>query len=302
MTTSITTSNYVGNVIDNTFTREVVKMPLFGPDNMPTPHYGLCFEDAEGKDDWVSFACKKNYVPHTKQDVKDLCMAVVEGFNLTADEVKVAATFAKGRGHVVSIRPTDAYRRQVHGTDTLIPTLVVRAYYGGAFTASVGLKRDVCSNLMMLRNVDKTTVNLRHTRNFHDVFAETVESFRNLIAMSDNIVEAARQLNSQKMNIQDFFSDVMPADPTASKRAQDRQHDKIGKMIRRIYKERLDLSQDDRDPSTATLWELCNAVQGYCQHDKSRWGKQSQVERAFTALSDPQVDRTFAYAFDQLAA
>lgn len=285
----------VAQAIEQAFPREVVKMPLFGPDNIPTPHYGLCFEDAASREDWVQATCKRQYIPHTKQDVKDLCTAVAAGFDIAADDINIDAHFVTGKGHAVAVTPTKNYRRSIAGTDTLFPTLYVRAYYGGSFKATVGMKRDVCSNLMMMRKVDGTSVSLRHVGNYREHFDDTVEQFRELIAISDNIVAAAKQLNEVRVDTTEFFQSLYPAQ--VNERSQVRQENKLKAMITRLHKERLDLGVD-ADIKQASVWELINAVQGYCQHDKTRrTSNKDYAGRAFAALTDGEVDAAWDYGF-----
>ena len=294
----------VAQEIEAAFPREVVKVPLYGFGNLSTfqltPHYGLCLEHPEQQSDWLKATCKKGYIPHTKQDVKDLCTAVAAGFDLPAEDINIDAHFIKGKGHAVAITPTKKYRRAVAGSDTIFPSLYVRAYYGGAFRAMVGMKRDVCSNLMMLRNVEKTTVSLRHCGDYREHFDETVEQFRELIAISDNIVAAAKRLNEVKVETKEFLQAVFPAS-AVSKRAEKRQDRKIESILVRLQKERIDLGIDTAIKE-ATVWEMINAVQGYCQHDKHRRAaNQSYAGRAFAALNDIDVEAAYDYGF-QLAS
>jgi hypothetical protein len=296
----------VAQEIEAAFPREVVKVPLYanaqfwyGANFEATPHYGLCLERPEKPSDWIKATCKKGYIPHTKQDVKDLCTAVAAGFDLPAEDINIDAHFIKGKGHAVAITPTKKYRRTIAGSDTIFPTLYVRAYYGGAFRAMVGMKRDVCSNLMMLRNVQQTTVSLRHCGNYRDNFDVTVEQFRELIAISENVVEAAKRLNQVKVEMKQFLQEVFPAQ--ISDRAEKRQGRKIDAILTRLHKERLDLGSNV-EGKEATLWEMINAVQGYCQHDKHRRSEnRSYAGRAFAALNDIDVEAAYEYAF-QLAS
>ena len=91
----------ISQKLDAAFPRKVVKMPLFGPDNIPSPHYGICFEDATSREDWVKATVKQGYQLHTREDVKSICLAVAEGFDIDPDHINVKASWVKGKGHAV---------------------------------------------------------------------------------------------------------------------------------------------------------------------------------------------------------
>ena len=60
----------IRETIFKTFQHEVIKLPLAGPDNQPSPHYGLCFDSLDApKPLWMQPTVKKHYVPHTREDV-----------------------------------------------------------------------------------------------------------------------------------------------------------------------------------------------------------------------------------------
>lgn len=290
-------TDHVGQIIDKAFPRKLVKMPLYGPENIPTPHYGICFEDAETKDDWCRCTVKKNYQPHTTQDVKELVSIVADGFGLSHDKIDVKANWVTSKGHMVAVTPTKDYRREISKGDTIWPSLIVRAYYGGSFKASVAMKRDLCSNLQMMRNVDKTTVALRHTQQFQDYFSDTLETFKQLICMSDNVVEAARKLNQIIVKYDDFYDALYPAPVGNSKRAAttyDRKLDRM-KQIHRDECERLGIKHTAKRGS---LWHLVNSVTGFVQHDKTRNGRPDDDQRALLGVFDNEANRAWDHAFE----
>lgn len=292
---SLEAATIVDNKIDHVFNREVVKMPMFGPEGLPTPHYGLCFEDASSKDDWMATTVKKHYIPHTVQDVKDLCRVVIEGFDLPADSVEVKARFRQGKGHAVAITPTAKHRRAVYGTDTVWPSLYVRAYYGGAFKATIATKRDACSNLMMMRNVDRTTVSLRHQGNYRDNFDTTLEQFRELLVKFDDVVAAARVLTQTWVEPDEYYEQLY--DKKMSARQERKLGDKIHAMKQTIERERHALQMDHQIHKRANLWELVNSVTGWVQHEKGRHGDPSTEVRAMQALDDPECNNAWSLAF-----
>jgi hypothetical protein len=291
----------IAEKIDAAFPRSIIKMPLYGPDNIASPHYGLCFEDATGKDDWCRCTVKKGYQPHTTNDVKELCLAVAEGFDLSPEHIDVQASWTKGKGHAVSVVPTKEYRRDISRgkqQDNVWPSLIVRAYYGGAFRATVAMKRDLCSNLMMIRNLDKCTVNLRHSTNFRDMFDDSVDQFRKLIAMSDSVVEACRMLADYQVNLHEFLDAHYHADSQTSKRSATIRENKLSKIKQIVRDEKQKLQTTSMSGAEkASLWDIVNGITGYVQHHKTRHGKVNADDRALTAALDRESDAAWSSAF-----
>lgn len=294
--------NIISEKLDAAFPRKVVKMPLMGPDNIPSPHYGICFEDATGRDDWVKATVKKNYQLHTREDVKSICLSAAEGFDLDPNDIRVNASWIKGKGHAVSITPTKEYRRAIaNEKDGIWPSLIVRAYYGGAFKASVSMKRDLCSNLMMIRNVSNASVNLRHTFNFREHFAETVDTFRGLIAMSDNVVEATRMLAQVDVDLHETLDAIYPESLTGSKRSRTIRNNKLSRIKEIVRTERRKLGLNYY-PRTASLWDVVNGITGYVQHDKGRRGNVTRDDRALMAVADRESELAWDSVFQIAAA
>jgi hypothetical protein len=291
----------IRNKIFQAFPREVIKMPLMGPDNCPSPHYGLCFDDATSASDWCRNTVKKNYRPHTREDLTAICETVATGIDLPLDQISISCAWKNGYGHRIAVQPTTEYRRSICGTDTIFPKFIVRANYGGAFVASVGMYRDLCKNMQMLRKVEGTTVHLRHVSNFQENFDATVEQWQHLAAKFDNIVEAAQQLEQVRANVGEFYDTLYPQPELATKRSINSHRKQIESMLGRLVDERLKADKAGAtDTRTATLWELVNSVTGYVQHDRSRRGKLSDDARAFAAVDDPSCDKAWDLAF-QLA-
>lgn len=297
MTTAIETS--IRNTIFNAFPNEVIKMPLSGPDNLPSPHYGLCFENASKREDWCSATVKKHYRPHTRNDLATICETVAKGIDLPLDQVSISCAWKNGQGHRVAVQPTTEYRKSICGTDTIFPKFIVRANYGGAFVASVGMYRDLCKNMQMLRKVEGTTVNLRHTSNFQENFDSTVKQWQHLAAKFDNIVEAAKHLNDVRVNIADFYGTLYPETEVQTQRTKNSQRKRMESMFSRLVDERLAANKPGAtDAETATLWELVNSVTGYVQHDQRRHGNPSADARAFAAVDDSRCDKAWDLAFE----
>lgn len=297
MTTALEAS--VRSTIFNAFPNEVIKMPLYGPDNLPSPHYGLCFENASKRSDWCSTTVKKHYRPHTRNDLATICETVAKGIDLPLDQISISCAWKDGRGHRIAVQPTAEYQREVTRNDTIFPKFILRANYGGAFVASVGMYRHLCSNLQMIRRVEHTTVNLRHCSNFQENFDSTVEQWQHLAAKFDNIVEAAQQLNEQRVNVADFYDNLYPEPSNQTQRSRNSHRRKLESMFGRLVDERIKADKPGAtDSKTATLWDLVNSVTGFVQHDQRRKGNPTADARAFAAVDDLQCDKAWNLAFD----
>lgn len=294
--------------LEKVFTREVIRVPLSGPDNLPSPHYGLCFDDAVGREDWMRCTVKQGYIPHTREDVAVLAETVAAGLDLPLEEVKISAHFKRGKGHRVAVQPTTKYRKELHNApgDTLWPKFIINANYGGSFTAQCGMYRDACSNMQMMRRVEHTTVSLRHVGNFRDNFDDTVQQWQSLSAKFDNIVEAAAHMRDTQVKATDFFHELYPQPSEADPVSKHKRHkEKLTKMLDRIIRERNKLGDTSTDYTKCNLWELVNSVTGFVQHDKrkTRDGKKlTATQKAFLAIEDKECDRAWDYAFDNLVA
>ena len=295
----------VENKIRSTF-GETMKLPLMGPDNMPTPHYGICRTDIEGREAWFPRTMKKGYQEHTLEDVVEICRIAAAGFDLPDDKVKVDCCWGRN-GHRVSIAPSSDHRRALANSpeDTLWPRFILRADFGFKFVASAGMYRDACANLQMIRRVEGTTISLRHSSGFRDHFDDTVEDFRSLAAKYDNIVEAANALNERRVQTADFIAELFPEPAEDSSNAKKGRHRaKIEKMVLRLHREqsnihgRVDMSNGKH---WATSWQLANMVTGYVQHDMTRTGKKTDDERAFMAIEDGLCDRAWDLAYQMSA-
>ena len=75
MTTS--TTNNALETVQNTFDFSVDKFPLYGPDNMPTPHFGLFRSD---NSECVGKSVSARYVPHNTDDILAITEAAAEAF------------------------------------------------------------------------------------------------------------------------------------------------------------------------------------------------------------------------------
>ena len=168
-------SDQVSAKVRDAFNFNVDKFPLSGPDGMSTPLYGLFRDDTSKL--VGSSSVTKRYVPHQTDDVLALVDAAAEAFD---GEIDVKCHFRDG--HYVNIMPTRADRLKVFGeTDNVFPRIVVNAGYDGkAFRATMGYYRDLCRNLAMLRQVEGTTVAIRHTSSLRGKMDDLIATFNTL--------------------------------------------------------------------------------------------------------------------------
>lgn len=276
----------VSDKVFASFPFEVNKLPLSGPDNLSTPHYGL-FKSDDGE--CMDAAVKGAYVPHTVDDVAACVEAAAVGFKSEHD-IEVTCKWAPKKGHRVIVQPSKEYRLSIYGDkDNVFPRAIIRADYGRGFRADFGLYRDACRNLMMVRNVEGISVSLRHTANLRTKLDELITDFTNLAGVCDNVYEIATTLESRRVEVADFLSELYPGTKKTDKsRAQS--------MISRMLRERAQTGRPAGDVQHASLWELVNAVTGYVQHNKKRVGSPDQVGRALAAIEDKEADAAWRLA------
>ena len=289
----------IAATVGEAFPFEVAKMPLFGPDNHRTPHFGLCRDDRTGEDAWCRVTVKKNYVPHSTEDVKHIASAAAYGFDVPLDEVDVSCSWRDGKGHRVSIKPSKAHRRNIYGkADNIFPQFIVSADYGGSLKADCGMFRDACKNMQMIRKVEGSSIRLCHTKDFRENFDATVSDFLHLAAKYDSVVEASRMLASRRVAMADFISELYPVDESDTKGKKTRNVKKVQSIITRLLRERESLGdQVGNDLKSVSLWEAVNAVTGYVQHDKRSSRNLGTDAESFLAVEDKESDAAWNLAF-----
>lgn len=278
--------------LDEVFTEDVQRFPLQGPEGMKTPHYGL-FLGTE----CIGFACKKNYNPHTRDDIKTLLTAAIPAFPSAIEDMHVSAYWT-GDAHVVSLAPSREYRKAVFGSDTIWPRLLIHAGYdGSSFKASLGFYRDACKNMAIVRSAGRSCyAAIRHSSHLRDKLDDLRQTFAQLAGAWNDVVETTQQMESRSVDLADFLSRVYPQQDDASKRQIETNKQRISKIIRRIQSERLQLRGTIGSLESATAWEAYNGVQGYVQHDSRRHGSPSAFARAIMAIDDSAVARAMELA------
>jgi len=305
MTTATLSTETISETIRSAFDFSVDKMPLSGPDNMKTPHYGLFRSDNMAS---VGKAVSRTYNPHTVDDICALAEAASEAFDGASS---VQAHWRDG--HYITVAPSNDQQRAVFDkrfvgagaheirddSDIYIPRLIIRAGYDGrAFTAQLGIYRLVCRNLAVIPVKGKSvSASIRHTSNLQNRVESLAEDFRSILANADDVAEAIDQANRQKVDMAAFIRKVYPLRDDASQRVQNAYAARVEAIMSRLYRERNALGLPSEDYGTATAWEAYNAVQGHVQHEARRNKRPSQFDRALMALEDPAVARAAELAF-----
>lgn len=283
------------DAVRNAFPFTVDKFPLSGPDGMRTPHYGLFRSDSS---QCVGDAVSSVYEPHTVDDVCALVEASSQAF--TMGDCSANCLFRDG--HFVTVAPSKEYRQSVFGmTDNIWPRMVIRAGYDGrAFRATLGYYRDACRNMSVIRSAGRSVHGIiRHTAQLRDRMPELVETFQQLAAGWDGVVETARAMEARQINLADFIREVYPQNENASSRTRNSAEARVEKIIMRIWRERQATARPNSGVGRnfmVSAWEAYNGIQGYVQHDQRRRGNPSPIERAAIALDDASVARAMELA------
>lgn len=272
--------------VQNTFNFSVDKFPLTGPENMPTPYYGLFRSDTMEtvSDQSVS----KVYVPHTTDDVVALVEAAQSVFEGEHD-----AKCHWRKGHYVSLIPSDEHRQSVFGTkDNVLPRMLIRAAYDGkSFRATLGCFRDACRNLIMLQSVAGITVNIRHSGGLRQKMDRLIDDFSQFDGGWENIVAQIELMEGREIAITQYL-DAIYRPPAAGVTGREATiHDNRTKLIiERLISERIKCGRPDPlNIQKVTGWEAYNSVQGYVLHDASRSKKSTPFDRAILCHSDKKV-------------
>lgn len=266
--------------IQESFNFSVDKFPLGGPDGMKTPWYGLFRSD---KAEVVGRgSVTDRYVPHTVDDVLALVDAASEAFD---GEIDVKCHFRDG--HYVSIQPTKEERRSVYGTaDNVFPRVIVSAGYDGrAFSATMGYYRDLCQNLVIMRQVKGTTVSIRHTSGLRSEMNDLISSFNLLKSSWGSLTDVIANLENRQVQMVDFLNTIYGEPDKDSGRAVTVHKHRTEAIFRRLQRERLNSGRPAIDTDfTVSAWEAFNAVNGFYLHDaQSKAGFKGEFDRILRA-------------------
>lgn len=325
--TLVAASTAIAAIIREAFPFEVEKLPLHGRRTIPghyetqtedygppvwvasvdetldTPHFGMFRNDTW---DCVGNTFKKNYVPHSTEDV----ITVTEAGSTAFDgDVSIVCHFKNA--HYVHIRPTRERRTEIYGTeDNIFPVMGIRGGFDGrGYEAWLGFGRDMCSNMAELKTVASCRVSIHHNQNLRANMDELIETFANLKQNWTELVTAVQTMESNMFNIDWFIEQLYPAP------AEDASQTTVTNYNNRIraIKERLGAEYTrtgrpryavwfDKDKlihGECSGWLLFNAIQGYVQHDGRGAGTRTEFQGMIRASNATVVHKAERLALGQ---
>tara|TARA_R110000824_G_scaffold59651_1_gene160019 strand:+ start:1958 stop:2848 length:891 start_codon:yes stop_codon:yes gene_type:complete len=292
-------ANDVSSKVSSAFDFSVDKFPLSGPDGMHTPWYALFRSDTE--EVVGNGSVTSRYVPHQTDDVLALVDASAEAFG---GEIDVNCHFRDG--HYVSIQPTKHERLSVYGqNDNIWPRIVLNAGYDGkAFHATMGYYRDACRNLAMMRQVNGTTVSIRHTSGLRCKMDDLIATFNTLKDSWGTLSGVIQNLQSREVQMVDFLNSVYGEPATdATQRAVTVHRMRTEAIFKRLQDERFRTGRPTMTESfSVSAWEAYNAIQGYVQHDaQSKKGFKGEFDRILRASRDANVRKAESLVMELVA-
>jgi hypothetical protein len=249
--------------------------------------------------DYVGKPCSKHYVAHQSDDV----LALVESAGEAFEGVGNVQCHFRDRHHV-SIAPSRDQRRAIYGTsDNIFPRFIVNAGYDGrAFSAIMGFYRDACSNLAMMRQIEGTSVSIRHGSGLREKMDDLIQTFSVLRESWATLGDVIAELQTREVRMAEFLDEVYGQPSEDSKRAITVHKNRTRSIWTRLNRERFMTQRPTMQDDRVSAWEAFNAVQGYVQHDKSRHGKPSDFARIIQASNDSAVKKAESLALATLSA
>lgn len=279
--------------VRDSFNFSVEKFPLSGPDGLRTPFYGLFRSDSS---EVVGNAVTQRYVPHQTDDI----LALVEAAGAAFDGLADVRTYFQ-QGHYLAIQPSKEQRKAVFGTaDNVFPRIIINAGYDGrAFHACMGLYRDLCNNMAIMRMVKGATVSIRHTSGLRPKMDDLIATFGTLRNGWQAVEAAVDTLETRRVNMVEFLRQVYGEPATDTGRGATMHRNRTEAIFNRLYSERMRSGRGQLPGDfTVTAWEAYNAVQGYVQHEATRHGSISEMGRIVMASDDSAVMRAERVAFE----
>lgn len=296
----------IAEAVRTAFPFTVDKYRLQGPENMRTDHFGLFKSDTL---ECTGRACKEIYVPHQTDDV----VALVEAAQTVFGEGDTDVQCHWREGHYVTVAPSREIRKSLAGgKDNNFPRLIIRAGYDGkAFSTTLGLYRDVCANLMMMRQVTGTTTTIRHTSGLRSKMDDLIADFQTLQEGWVAVQQYIDRLSDHRVLLQDFLGHLYPTPkPEASQNTVTRHRNTISAIVRRCLREHDKVGQNctsEQGKLSVSAWMAYNAVTGFVQHDKTRKTARGeapagQFDRAILAMNDATVAKADSYLYRLVTA
>lgn len=288
----------ISSKVQEAFNFTVDKFPLSGPDGLRTSWFGLFRSDT--CETVGNGSVTNRYVPHQTDDVLSLVDAASEAFD---GEIDVRCHFRDG--HFVAITPSKEQRRAVFGTaDNVFPRVIISAGYDGkAFKATMGYYRDVCKNMSIMRQVNGTTVSIRHTSGLRSAMDDLVKTFELVKRSWVTLADVITSLESRRVQMPEFLNAVYGEPNSESGRGLTVHRKRTEAIFRRLHSERLRTGREPMDSTfTVSAWEAYNAVQGYVQHDaQAKTGFKGEFDRILRAANDHAVMKAESLALGLIA-
>lgn len=279
------------DVVRSTFDFSVDKFPLSGPDNMPTPYYGLFKSD----DNECLNAVSSKYYVHTTDDIVALTEAAQAAFD---DSVVVTAYWRKG--HHVTIQPSRDERKSIFGTkdNVFLRFLLSAGYDDTPISVNMGFWRDACLNLSRLKSVSGTHTSIRHLGSARERMDELVAVFSGLREGWANVTQVIEEMESRKVSLVDFLQAVYPVKEDASQAAITRQKNTIREIFQRVQAERWKTGRPSITGGfEVSAWEAYNGVQGHVfWSDKKGSGPKNELARFLNSERSQFVAKAEALA------
>lgn len=287
-------SQTASEVVRSAFNFTVDRFPLFGPDGMRTPAYGLFRSDTCKM---VGTPVTGSYVPHTTDDVCAIVDAASEAF----DGVECSATFRDG--HYVDLKPSRSERVQLSQSDSIFPRFLISAGYDRrAFRVTIGYWRDVCDNLSILRSVKSSTLHIRHMGSLRSRMDELIQNLQQLESQWDMLLGKINKMESQEVELEKFLREIFPEpsqeqielSKTKKVRGVTMDTKRMDAILARINGERMRTGRS-ATAGIVTAWEAYNGVQGYVQHTAGR-KKDGYLDGVINSWNSPIVTKAEALA------
>lgn len=284
------------------FPFSVDKYPLSGPDGMRTDLYGLFRSDNA---EHVGKAVSKNYVPHQSDDVVALVEAAGQAFEGLGE---TRCTFKNA--HYVCVSPSLEDRRAIFGTaDNIFPRFMIRGGYDGrGFLATMGFYRDACDNLAMLRQVEGTSVSIRHGSGLREKMDDLIQTFSVLKESWATLGDVIAELETREVRMLEFMDQVYGQPDENSQKAKTNHKNRMKALWNRLNRERFSTGRRVMEEDKVSAWEAFNAIQGYVQHKETaaektgRKPKMADFDKIIRASNSPIVSKAEKIVMELLAA
>ena len=283
--------------VRETFNFSVDKLPMFGPDREPTDHYGL-FRSDTGK--CLGKAVSSRYLPHQTDDVVALVEAASEAFD---DDIQISCHFRNG--HYVVCSPSRDYRKSIFGDkDNVFPRVIINAGYDSkSFQGLVGFYRDLCDNLSMLKQIEGTSVSIRHTSGLRSKMDDLIATFNVLKDSWATLSNVIAELQGREVQMVEFLDSIYGQPDPDSKRGVTVHKNRTEAIFKRLQSERFRSNRPTIGSGfRVSSWEALNAVQGYVQHDATRKKSSTAFDRMLLASNDQSVLKAQNLVLETLAA